>query len=41
MRAYTRLTTQERYYIYLWYYEQKVSLRQIAIRLGTHAAHCL
>ncbi|NKN30855.1 IS30 family transposase [Weissella cibaria] len=34
MRAYTRLTTQERYYIYLWYYEQKVSLRQIAIRLG-------
>lgn len=34
MRAYTRLTTQERYYIYLWYYEQKVSLRQIAVRLG-------
>lgn len=34
MREYKRLTTQERYYIYLWYYEQKVSLRQIAIRLG-------
>ncbi|MCS9992746.1 IS30 family transposase [Weissella confusa] len=34
MRPYKRLTTQERYYIYLWYYEQKVTLRQIAIRLG-------
>lgn len=26
MRAYTCLTTQERYYIYLWYYEQKGEL---------------
>lgn len=34
MKPYKRLTTQERYYIYLWYYEQRISLRQIALRLG-------
>lgn len=34
MRTYIRLTRQERYYIYLWYYKQKISLRQIAIRLN-------
>lgn len=33
MRAYKRLTRSERYYIYVWYYEQKITLRQIALRL--------
>lgn len=34
MRPYTRLTLKERYYIYIWYYEQKLSYREIARRLG-------
>ena len=34
MKAYKRLSRSERYYIYVWYYEQKISLRQIAIRLN-------
>jgi len=34
MRHFTRLTLKERYYIYMWYYEQKLSYRQIAQRLG-------
>ncbi|WP_259703729.1 helix-turn-helix domain-containing protein [Weissella paramesenteroides] len=33
MRTYKRLTRSERYYIYVWYYEQKITLRQIALRL--------
>lgn len=34
MKTYKRLSLSERYYIYAWYYEQKISLRQIAIRLN-------
>ena len=33
MKSYKRLSRSERYYIYIWYYEQKISLRQIALRL--------
>ena len=33
MKSYKRLSRSERYYIYVWYYEQKISLRQIALRL--------
>lgn len=33
MRNYVRLTRQERYFIYVWHYEQHISFNQIAIKL--------